>query len=42
MFNTFPPTLEQYLPIDEEIQQYVDNDDLVYNFYVIDNAYLNY
>jgi len=32
MFNTFAPSLEQYLPLNEELQQYVDNDDLFYNF----------
>ncbi len=42
MFNTFPPTLEQYLPVDEELEKYSDNDDFVYNFYVIDNVQLDY
>jgi hypothetical protein len=35
MFETTPPTLEQYLPLDEELQLYIPNDNLIYNFYIL-------
>jgi hypothetical protein len=35
MFETTPPTLEQYLPLDEELQLYAPNDNLIYNFYIL-------
>ncbi len=36
MFDSFAPTLQEYLPLDEDLIQYVDNDALLYNFYIID------
>ena len=36
MFNTTPPTLDQYIPVDEELQLYVANDHAGYNYYILD------
>ena len=36
MFNTTPPTLDQYIPVDEELQLYVENDHAEYNYYILD------
>jgi hypothetical protein len=35
MFETMPPTLEQYIPLDEELQLYVPNNNLIYNYYIL-------
>jgi hypothetical protein len=35
MFETTPPTLEQYIPLDEELQLYVPNDNLIYDYYIL-------
>jgi hypothetical protein len=35
MFDTTPPSLEQYLPLDEELQVYVPNDALLYDYYIL-------
>jgi hypothetical protein len=36
MFNTEPPTLQEYLPLLEPLQHYIQNDDIEYNFYILD------
>ena len=36
MFDTTPPTLEEYLPVDEELQLYVANDQAEYDYYILD------
>jgi hypothetical protein len=36
MFDTTPPTLEEYLPVDEELQLYVANDQAEYEYYILD------
>jgi hypothetical protein len=36
MFNTEPPSLQDYLPLDEQLHHYVPNDDIIYNFYNLD------
>jgi len=36
MFSTEPPSLQDYLPLDEPIHHYVPNDAIVYNYYVLD------
>ncbi len=36
MFNTEPPSLEEYLPIDENLHHYIPNDDVAYDFYNLD------
>ena len=36
MFNTEPPMLEEYLPLLEPLQHYIQNDDIEYNFYILD------
>jgi hypothetical protein len=33
MFSKFPPTLQEYLPLEEEIIQYRRNDNIIYDFY---------
>ena len=33
MFSTFSPTLQEYLPLEEEIIQYMQNDNIIYEFY---------
>jgi len=35
MFNTTPPSLEQHIPLDEELQVYVPNDALLYDYYIL-------
>jgi hypothetical protein len=34
MFSTEPPSLQDYLPLDEPIHHYVPNDAIVYNYYI--------
>ncbi len=34
-FETTPPTMEQCIPLDEELQLYVPNDNLIYNNYIL-------
>jgi hypothetical protein len=36
MFSTEPPSLQDYLPLDELIHHYVPNDAIVYNYYILD------
>ncbi len=36
MFNTEPPSIQDYLPLDEPIRHYVPNDDIIYNYYNLD------
>ena len=36
MFNTTPPNLQDYLPLDEVLEEYVPNNDIVYNFYILE------
>ncbi len=36
MFNTELPLLHDNLPLDEPIHHYVPNDDVIYNFYILD------
>jgi hypothetical protein len=36
MFNTEPPSLQEYLPLHEPLQHYIRNDDIEYNFYIFD------
>jgi hypothetical protein len=36
MFNTEPPSLQEYLPLHEPLQHYIQNDDIEYNFYIFD------
>jgi hypothetical protein len=36
MFDTTPSTLEEYLPVDEELQLYVANDQAEYDYYILD------
>jgi hypothetical protein len=36
MFSTEPPSLQDYLPLDEPIHHYVPNDAIVYNYYILD------
>jgi hypothetical protein len=36
MFNTTPPSLQEYIPLEEELQHYVPNNDNVYDFYILD------
>ncbi len=36
MFNSLAPTIQEYIPLDEDLINYVYNDAIVYNFYVID------
>jgi hypothetical protein len=36
MFDTIPPTLDEYLPLDEILQPYIRNDDIAYNFYILE------
>ncbi len=33
IFDSFAPTIQEYLPLDEDLAPYVEEDDLVYNFY---------
>jgi hypothetical protein len=35
MFDSFAPTIQEYIPLDEDIVHYVDNDAIIYNFYQI-------
>jgi hypothetical protein len=36
MFNTVAPSLQEYLPLHEPLQHYIPNDDVTYNFYILD------
>jgi hypothetical protein len=36
MFNSFAPTIQDYLPLEENLVPYVNNDALLYNFYILD------
>jgi hypothetical protein len=36
MFGTTPPTLQEYIPLEEELQQYISNNDIVYDFYILE------
>jgi hypothetical protein len=36
MFDTTPPTLEEYLPVDKELQLYFANDQAEYDYYILD------
>jgi hypothetical protein len=36
MFNSFAPSIQEYLPLDEELVHYEENDAIIYNFYLID------
>ncbi len=36
MFDSFCPTIQEYLPLDEELVPYIDADNAIYNFYVLD------
>jgi hypothetical protein len=36
MFSTEPPSLQDYLPLDEPIHHYIPNDAIVYNYYILD------
>jgi hypothetical protein len=36
MFDTIPPSLDEYLPLDEALQPYVPNDDIMYDFYILE------
>jgi hypothetical protein len=36
MFNSFAPSIQEYLPLDEELVHYDENDAIIYNFYLID------
>ncbi len=33
IFDSFAPTIQEYLPLDDDLAPYVEEDDLVYNFY---------
>jgi hypothetical protein len=35
MFNSFAPDIQDYLPLDEELVPYADDDAAIYNFYII-------
>jgi hypothetical protein len=35
-FKTEPPSLQEYLPLHEPLHHYVRNDDMEYNFYILD------
>ena len=35
MFDSFPPTIQEYLPLDEELVPFADDDNAIYNFYVL-------
>ncbi len=37
MFNTFPPTIQEYLPVEEELILYVEDDNNIYDFYILDD-----
>ena len=37
MFNTFPPTIQEYLPMEEDLLPYVDDNNNIYDFYILDN-----
>ncbi len=34
--NSEAPSLQEYLPLHEHLQHYIPNDDVVYNFYILD------
>jgi len=36
IFETFPPTLQQYLPLEEDLILYEDHNDIIYDFYILD------
>jgi hypothetical protein len=36
MFNTVAPSLQEYLPLHEPLQHYIHNDEVIYNFYILD------
>jgi hypothetical protein len=36
MFDSLCPTIQEYLPLDEELVPYIDADNAIYNFYVLD------
>jgi hypothetical protein len=36
MFNSFAPSIQDYLPLYEDLIHYDDNNAMLYNFYVID------
>jgi hypothetical protein len=36
IFDSFAPTIQEYLPLDEDLVPYVEQDDLAYNFYDLD------
>ncbi len=36
MFNSMPPSLQEYLPLDEELVLFIENNKFIYDFYVID------
>jgi hypothetical protein len=37
MFDTFPPTIQEYLPVDGELVHFVEDDNTSYDFYELDN-----
>jgi len=37
MFDTFPPTIQEYLPVDGELVHFVEDDNIIYDFYELDN-----
>jgi hypothetical protein len=37
MFNTFPPTIQEYLPVEEDLLLYIDDDNNIYDFYILDD-----
>jgi hypothetical protein len=38
MFNTFPPTIQEFLPVDEELVHYAVDDNVNYDYYILDDA----
>ena len=40
MFSTTAPTIEQYLSLDEVLVPYIDNNQELYNFYVLNNFFI--
>ncbi len=40
MFNTFPPTIQEYLPVEEDLALYVEDSNNIYDSYILGSAYI--
>jgi hypothetical protein len=38
MFDTFPPTIQEYLPVEEELVHWILDDNVNYEYYILDDA----